>query len=284
MQIIPASVFLLTLLLHPRKPALSGGARPRRRGRRGADAPVRRRPRRARKVAEIRGSLAADHAPRLSDLHRPQDRRLRPIVWVGVGLATFQQLVGINVVFYYGAVLWQAVGFSEADSLKINILSGTLSIAACLVAIVLIDRIGRKPLLLIGSIGMAMTLATLTIASPPAMLSDGTLHWRPRIGMIALVSANVYVIFFNLSWGPVMWVMLGEMFPNQIRGSGLAVGGCGAVDRQFPDQREFSGDCRRARVCPSPTASTRPVRVVSIFFVLQMVHETRGRELEDMVG
>ena len=85
----------------------------------------------AAKALEIRGSLAADHAPRLADLIDRATGRLRGIVWVGIGLATFQQLVGINVVFYYGAVLWQAVGFSEADSLKINILSGTLSIAAC---------------------------------------------------------------------------------------------------------------------------------------------------------
>ncbi len=89
---------------------------------------------------------------------------MRKIVWVGIGLATFQQLVGINVVFYYGAVLWQAVGFSEADSLKINVLSGLLSVAACVLAIFLIDKIGRKPLLLIGSIGMAITLSILTVA------------------------------------------------------------------------------------------------------------------------
>ncbi len=118
----------------------------------------------ASKALEIRGSLAADHAPRLSDLIDKSSGKLRAIVWVGIGLATFQQLVGINVVFYYGAVLWQAVGFSEADSLKINIVSGGLSIAACVAAIFLIDRIGRRPLLLIGSIGMAATLGILTAA------------------------------------------------------------------------------------------------------------------------
>ena len=73
---------------------------------------------------------------------------------MGIGLATFQQLVGINVVFYYGAVLWQSVGFSENDALLINVLSGALSIGACLLAIALIDRLGRKPLLWIGSVGM----------------------------------------------------------------------------------------------------------------------------------
>src|SRR6185437_10069465 len=116
------------------------------------------------KVAELRGSIAADHAPRLSDLIDHKTRRLRKIVWVGIGLATFQQLVGINVVFYYGAVLWQAVGFSESDALLINVLSGGLSIGACLVALMLIDRIGRKPLLWIGSAGMTVTLALVAYA------------------------------------------------------------------------------------------------------------------------
>jgi len=89
-------------------------------------------------VRDIRNSIAADHVPSLNDLMDRSTGKLRRIVWVGVGLATFQQLVGINVVFYYGAVLWQAVGFSEADSLKINVLSGSLSVAACLVAMLLI--------------------------------------------------------------------------------------------------------------------------------------------------
>src|SRR5207344_1686750 len=140
------------------------------------------------KLAEISASLAQDHhRPQLSDLISKATGKIRPIVWIGVGLATFQQLVGINVVFYYGAVLWQAVGFSEADSLKINILSGTLSIAACLLAIFLIDRIGRKPLLLIGSIGMAITLSVLTVAFATGELTNDSLHLAPNVGRLALI-------------------------------------------------------------------------------------------------
>ena len=157
MQIIPATVFLLTLLLIPESPRFLVARRRFDEATQvltrlfGADAA-------ALKAAEIRASIDTDHAPRLADLKDPKTGRTRRIVWVGVGLASFQQLMGINIVFYYGAILWQAVGFSEADSLKINILSGTLSIAACVVAITLIDHLGRKPLLLIGSVGMAITL------------------------------------------------------------------------------------------------------------------------------
>jgi MFS transporter, SP family, sugar:H+ symporter len=282
MQIIPASVFFLTLLLIPESPRYLVA-----RGRHAEATAVLTRlfggAAAAAKFLEIRGSLAADHTPRLSDLIDRTTGRLRGILWVGVGLATFQQLVGINVVFYYGAVLWQAVGFSEADSLKINILSGTLSIAACLVAIFLIDRIGRKPLLLIGSIGMALTLGILTAAFATGDLTNDKLHLAPQIGVLALISANLYVVFFNLSWGPVMWVMLGEMFPNQIRGSGLAVSGAAQWTANFLISVSFPVLAKTIGL-PVTYGFYAACAFVSILFVLKMVHETRGTELEDMVG
>jgi MFS transporter, SP family, sugar:H+ symporter len=281
-QIIPATVFLLTLLFIPESPRYLVA-----RGRLDDAKAVLTRLFGAAtaetKAMEIRGSLTADHTPRLSDLIDRSTGKLRGIVWVGIGLATFQQLVGINVVFYYGAVLWQAVGFSEADSLKINILSGTLSIAACLVAIMVIDRIGRKPLLLIGSIGMALTLSILTIAFATGDLTNGTLHLAPTMGLVALISANLYVVFFNGSWGPVMWVMLGEMFPNQIRGSGLAVSGAAQwtanflISMSFPVLAKFIG-------LPITYGFYTACAFISIVFVVKMVHETRGKELEEMDG
>ncbi|HEY2685846.1 MAG TPA: sugar porter family MFS transporter [Steroidobacteraceae bacterium] len=282
MQVLPAGVFFVTLLLIPESPRYLV-ARGKQKQAHEVLARLFGEASAAAKVLEIRGSLAADHTPRLSDLVDKNTQRLRPIVWVGIGLATFQQLVGINVVFYYGAVLWQAVGFSEADSLKINILSGTLSIGACLVAIALIDRIGRKPLLLVGSIGMAITLGVLTVAFATGDLSNNTLHLAPAVGVIALVSANLYVVFFNLSWGPVMWVMLGEMFPNQIRGSGLAVSGAAQwtanflISMSFPVLARFIG-------LPITYGFYTAGAFISIFFVMKMVHETRGRELEQMEG
>ncbi len=88
------------------------------------------------------------------------------------------------------------------------------------------NRIGRRPILLIGSIGMSITLAVVTFAFMNATTSaDGRLGLAGIYGPMALVAANAYVMFFDFSWGPIMWVMLGEMFPNQIRGTGLAVSG-----------------------------------------------------------
>ncbi len=235
------------------------------------------------KVQEIKASLAGDHAPKLSDLNDPATGKWRKIVWVGIGLATFQQLVGINVVFYYGAVLWQAVGFSEADSLKINILGGVLSIIACLSAIALIDKIGRKPLLTIGSIGMAVTLATLTVCFASGSFVDGKLVLPGSAGTIALIAANIYVMFFNFSWGPVMWVMLGEMFPNQIRGSGLAVAGAAQWISNFAISMSFPWLAKNIGL-PITYGFYAACAFLSIIFVIKMVHETKGTELEDMVG
>ena len=237
----------------------------------------------SRKVGEIQTSIAQDHAPRLSDLIDRNTGKLRTIVWTGIGLAVFQQLVGINVVFYYGAVLWQAVGFSESDALKINVLSGTISIAACLAAIALIDRLGRKPLLLIGSVGMAITLGIMAIAFMSGSLVNGTLELSDGAGMTALVAANAYVALFNFSWGPVMWVMLGEMFPNQIRGSGLAVSGFSqwianfGITMTFPIMLGTIGLTGAYGFYAISAA-------ISVLFVWLMVRETKGIELEQMSG
>ncbi len=235
----------------------------------------------ARKVAEIRASLTADHKPRFADLLDPATRKVRPIVWAGLILAVFQQLVGINIVFYYGAVLWQSVGFSENDALQINILSGVLSIAACLGAVAVIDKIGRKPLLLIGSAGMFVTLGVLAWCFSRAVMVDGSLHLDDQTGLTALISANAYVVFFNLSWGPVMWVMLGEMFPNQMRGSALAVAGFAQWIANFAISVSFPW--MAASLGLVVTYGFYSVSALISFFLVQAwVKETRGRELEDM--
>jgi MFS transporter, SP family, sugar:H+ symporter len=282
MQVIPATFYLLTLLFIPESPRYLVS-----RGRIadaqavltrlfGADEAEE-------KVREIRASLTTDHRPKLADLKNPSTGRWRRIVWVGIGLAVFQQLVGINVVFYYGAVLWQSVGFTESDALRINVLTGSLSILACLATVSLVDKVGRRPLLLIGSAGMAITLGIMVLCFTSGTFHGGALQLTPGTGKIALVSAIAYTMLFNLSWGPVMWVMLGEMFPNQIRGSALAVAGFAQWFANFLVSVSFPW--LAANVGLSLTYSFYALSaLVSFFFVRAMVQETRGRELEQMTG
>lgn len=282
MQVLPSALFLVSLMFIPESPRFLVMRK------RDAEAAVVL----ARlygessartKLGEIGASLAQDrHRPRLSDLVDKTTHRVRPVVWVGIGLAVLQQLVGINVVFYYGAVLWQAVGFSESDALLINVLSGALSIAACLVTVALVDRIGRKPLLWIGSLGMAVALALVVWAFAHAQVdATGKLALPPPIGTLALVAANVYVAFFNMSWGPVMWVMLGEMFPNQIRGSSLAVSGAAQWIANFAITISFP--LLLVGIGLAPTYGIYAVAAaLSTIFVLRYVKETRGKELEQM--
>jgi len=196
----------------------------------------------------------------------------------------FQQLVGINVIFYYGATLWQLAGFTEDQSLQINIVSGAVSIAACFLTIALIDRIGRKPLLLIGSAGMAVTLFAMVYACANGTLDPaGNLQLSSGLGTLALIAANLYVIFFNVSWGPVMWVMLGEMFPNQIRGSALAVAGFAQWFSNYLIAQSFP--IMAAALGLAVSYSFYAVSaVISFFLVQKFIHETKGKELEDMPG
>ena len=282
MEIVPASIFLLALFMIPESPRYLVLNRQKDEAHR-VLTKLNGEHHAARKVDEIDASLAEDHhRPHLKDLFVPGTRRVRKLVWVGVGLASLQQFVGINIIFYYGAVLWQAVGFSESDAMLTNVLSGGLSIAAVTLTVLLIDRIGRKPILLIGSIGMAITLGIVTWTFAKAGVSaDGTLRLEGNLGVIALIAANAYVVFFNFSWGPVMWVMLGEMFPNQIRGTGLAVSGLVQWGSNFAITASFL-----AMVAGIGLAATYGFyticAVLSIVFVIKMVHETRGVELEDM--
>lgn len=282
MQALPATVFLIALFFIPESPRyLVSKGRNEEASRVltslfGPDEATR-------KLAEIRASFA-DHRPALRDIFDPATGGVRPIIWAGLLLAVFQQLVGINVIFYYGATLWQLAGFTENDALLINIGSGLVSIAACFVTVALVDRIGRKPLLLIGSAGMAVTLFAMVFAfSQGSLNASGKLVLSQQLGIIAVIAANLYVIFFNVSWGPVMWVMLGEMFPNQIRGSALAVCGFAQWFSNYLIAQSFP--IMAATLGLAVSYSFYGVcAVISFFLVGKFIHETKGKELEEMQG
>jgi SP family sugar:H+ symporter-like MFS transporter len=281
MELFPASIFLGTLLLIPESPRYLVAA-----GREGeardvinslstagdADA----------KIADIRSTLEEKRRPSIWDIVQKHTGRIHPLVWVGIGLASLQQLTGINVVFYYGGTLWQAAGFTEASALLTNVITGLVNVVFTVVAILLIDRVGRKPLLLVGSLGQALMLGVMAyVFGMSAVAESGNLQMEGNMGLVALIAANAYVACFAFSWGPVMWVMLGEMFPNQFRGAALSI--CGLVQwltnflvtMTFPILLEAIG-------LGFSYAIYAAFGLVAFGFVRLFVVETKGRTLEDI--
>jgi len=235
------------------------------------------------KIAEIQQSMQLEKTQSIRDLRGPLLGFL-PIVWVGILLSVFQQFVGINVIFYYSSVLWQAVGFTEANSLAITVITSVTNILTTVVAIVLIDRIGRKPLLLVGSIGMTAALGVMAYifgTAPTATVGDAAVPVLSDLnGTIAVVAANLYVVFFGMSWGPVVWVLLGEMFNNQIRAYALAVAAATQWVANFIVSQTFP--ILASAGLGFAYGIYAAMAFVSFVFVARAVQETRGRELEDM--
>jgi SP family sugar:H+ symporter-like MFS transporter len=130
---------------------------------------------------------------------------------------------------------------------------------------------------------MAVTLATMAACFASGTFVDGHLTLSDDVGVIALIAANAYVVFFNVSWGPVMWVMLGEMFPNQIRGSALAVSGFAQWIANFGISVSFPAMAAGLGL-PITYGFYALSAFLSFFFVRAMVQETRGRTLEEMAG
>jgi len=340
------------------------------------------------KVKEIHASLNAEHKPRLSDILG--GGIFKKIVWLGIGLSIFQQFVGINVVFYYSNLLWESVGLTEEDAFINTAIGGGTNVLTTFIAIALVDKIGRKPLLMFGSVGMMLSLgvmafvfnsaplnpASINLTAPtqttgqyeltiearsgedgetliervpltleldaiedPEELAEETrsvdldfrsvlgesrgathliiagvpMDWdlvdpaakedeitreggaitttkfdlKPDLtgdnknqGILTLIALNLFIISFGASWGPIVWVMLGEMFSNQIRGAALAVAAAAQWGANYLISATFPA------LAGWSLAGAYGFYAVSAFlsllFVMFLIPETKGKELEAM--
>ncbi|MFG2311022.1 sugar porter family MFS transporter [Streptomyces sp. NPDC048566] len=228
------------------------------------------------RVAEIEHAMKREHKSTFQDL-LGGSFFFKPIVWVGIGLSVFQQFVGINVAFYYSSTLWQSVGVNPSDSFFYSFTTSIINIIGTVIAMIFVDRIGRKPLAIIGSVGMVIGLG-LEAWAFSFDLVDGKLPATQ--GWVALIAAHVFVLFFALSWGVVVWVFLGEMFPNRIRAAALGVAASAqwianwAITASFPSLADWN------------LSATYVIYTIfaalSIPFVLKFVKETKGKTLEEM--
>jgi SP family sugar:H+ symporter-like MFS transporter len=234
------------------------------------------------KVDEIRETMSKEHRSTFNDI-KGRSFGLHPLVWVGIIMAALQQLVGINAIFYYSTTLWESVGFSESSSFTTSVITAAINVVMTVVAMLFIDRVGRRRLLTIGSIGMFLSLLLTALAFSQQHGSGKSVSLPHPYGTLALVGANAFVVFFALSWGPVMWVMLAEMFPNRMRAMALAIGT--ASNWVFNFIVTFAFQPATSHVGLSWLYGTFAFfAFLSFFFVRTKVPETKHRTLESMTG
>jgi SP family xylose:H+ symportor-like MFS transporter len=220
-------------------------------------------------LEEIRFTLQEKHAPWLSYGFF--------VIFVGILLSVFQQFVGINVVLYYAGNIFRNMGSSTDASLLLTIIVGAVNLAFTIVAILTVDRFGRKPLMIIGSAGMALSMIALGFAF--------YLHY---LGLLALILMLIYTAAFAMSWGPVCWVLLSEIFPNSIRGAlSIAVAAQWIanwiVSLTFPMMNDNAW--LTARFNHGFAYWIYGIMgILSALFVWKLVPETKGRTLEEIEG
>jgi sugar porter (SP) family MFS transporter len=231
-----------------------------------------------RHIREIQSAIEEDKLAGQKGSLRGKVFGLQAVVWIGITLSVLQQFVGINVIFYYSTTLWKAVGFQEKDSLTISVATSVTNILVTLVAIALVDRIGRRPILLAGSIGMAVSLGAMALAFASATGSGEEISLPGAWGPVALVAANVFVISFGASWGPLVWVLLGEIFPSRIRARALGLAAAAQWIANFAITLSFP--VMAAGSLPLTYAMYALFAAASFFFVMFKVPETNGMSLE----
>ena len=203
---------------------------------------------------------------------------VRPALVVAIGLAVFQQIIGINTIIYYAPTTLTNVGYGAAAAIYANLIIGVVNVLMTLVAIWIIDRVGRKPLLLVGLVGM---VASLTILGLSTLLLSEPSSPTDAVAVITLLCLAGFIISFAATWGPTVWVMLPEVLPLRIRGTAMGVAiflhwiANFLVSQTFPSLL--------ASVGPGPVfLGYAVIGVLAFVFVSAFVTETKGRSLEEI--
>jgi sugar porter (SP) family MFS transporter len=205
---------------------------------------------------------------------------VRPALLVAVGLAVFQQLVGINTIIYYAPTTLTNVGFAKTSAIYANLIIGVINVGMTIIAIKIVDRVGRKPMLYSGVIGMVASLLVLGISLSVLPTPH---HPGDPAAVITLVCLATFIASFAATWGPVVWVMLPEVLPLNVRGTAMGVAVFGnwaanfAVAQTFPPLLTSLG--------PGPVfLGYAGLGILAGLFVKVFVAETKGRSLEDIEG
>ena len=212
-------------------------------------------------LTEIKGTIDTSKAKLLS--------YGRIVIIVGILLSVFQQFVGINVALYYAPRIFESMGAAKDASMLQTIIMGLVNVVFTVVAIMTVDKWGRKPLLIIGSIGMAI-----------GMIAIATLAFFDIIGTATLLFIIIYTASFMMSWGPICWVLISEIFPNEIRSQAIALSVAAQwaanffISSTYPPMMEFSSG--------GTYLFYGITSILSALFVWKMVPETKGKTLEEI--
>ncbi len=198
------------------------------------------------------------------------------VIIIGILLSVFQQFVGINVVLYYAPEIFRNMGFGTNAALLQTIIVGIINLSFTVLAIFTVDRFGRKPLMIIGSVGMAISMLVL-----------GFTFFIQHMGITSLLAMLFYTASFAMSWGPVCWVLLSEIFPNKIRGQAMAIAVAAQwlanylVSWTFPmmDKSSYLNDLFHHGFSYWVYAL---MAILSALFMWKFVPETKGKTLEEM--
>ena len=199
------------------------------------------------------------------------------VLFLGIALSVLQQITGINAILYYGAEIFSsALGYGPEDALKQQLILGTVNMLATFIAVFTVDKWGRKPLLITGTCGMAIGIITL-----------GLTIYTGQLGLLSLIAIIIFIASFAMSMGPIVWVMLSEIFPNRIRNIAMSI----AVAAQWISNFAL------ALVFPSLVKSSINEEyfngglpyfifgffcIVTVIFVLKYIPETKQRSLEEL--
>lgn len=234
-----------------------------------------------RTIEQIASTLQGETQPKVSDL-KGDVFGLKGVVWVGIGVALFQQVSGANVIMFYDSSLWKAVGFSESASMTIAVVRALLATAVTVLGMLIIDKVGRRAMLKVGSLIMAALLVVVAVCfSQSTMTADGGINLPGAWAVIMIIGAYGFFLTYCATWGVAMWVVIGEIFPNRIRAVSVALAtaanwvGNFLVSTTFPPLRDSLG-------LTWTFALYAVMAVLGYWFIAKKLPETNGVELEDM--
>jgi len=247
-----------------------------------------------REFKEIRDSILEEGKQKKASIFQ---KSLFPILIIGTVLSVLQQFTGINAVLYYGADIFeQALGFGNEDVLLQQILLATVNLLFTFIAMFTVDKLGRKPLLIIGGFGMLAGFLimgfTLYLSDYSGLNSAGLPTISSTEGIICLVGILMFIGSFAMSMGPIVWVLLAEIFPNSIRSTAMAIAVAAQwlanyfVSQTFPIVVE--SDVNKLVADGGVWNNSLPYFIFSafiifiIFFTWKWIPETKGKTLEEM--